>query len=112
MRIEHRTSFEQGARTPVGPDRRGEPETQLPHDFAAWYNDHRATVYRYIRFRVATREMAEDVTSDVFMKALRVVLALVVSHHFGRGVNCQASRRGPPMLPGQREPPIVSENGP
>jgi RNA polymerase sigma-70 factor (ECF subfamily) len=28
-------------------------------------------VYRYVRFRVATRETAEDVTSEVFMKALR-----------------------------------------
>ena len=73
MRIEHGTSFGRGARAPVGPDRRGEPDTQLPHDFAAWYNDHRATVYRYVRFRVATRETAEDVTSSVFMKALRAI---------------------------------------
>ena len=45
--------------------------TQLPPDFAEWYVDHRPTVYRYVRFRVATRETAEDVTSQVFMKALR-----------------------------------------
>ena len=30
-------------------------------------------VYRYVRFRVATRETAEDVTSQVFMKALRSI---------------------------------------
>ena len=44
---------------------------KLPQDFGAWFNDHRSVVYRYVRFRVATREAAEDVTSDVFMKALR-----------------------------------------
>ena len=43
----------------------------LPRDFEAWYHDHRATVYRYVRFRVATRETAEDVTSEVFLKAFR-----------------------------------------
>ncbi len=43
----------------------------LPEDFEAWYHDHRTTVFRYVRFRVATRETAEDVTSEVFMKALR-----------------------------------------
>ena len=43
----------------------------LPPDFAAWYSDHRTAVFRYVRFRVATRETAEDVTSEVFMKALR-----------------------------------------
>jgi len=45
--------------------------TGLPQDFDAWYRDHQSSVYRYIRFRVATREAAEDVTSEVFMKALR-----------------------------------------
>jgi RNA polymerase sigma-70 factor (ECF subfamily) len=44
---------------------------ELPQDFEAWFHDHRSVVYRYVRFRVATREAAEDVTSDVFMKALR-----------------------------------------
>jgi RNA polymerase sigma-70 factor (ECF subfamily) len=43
----------------------------LPPDFEAWYRDHRSVVYRFVRFRVGTREVAEDVTSDVFMKALR-----------------------------------------
>ncbi len=45
----------------------------LPHDFEGWYNEHRSTVFRYVRFRVATREAAEDVTSEVFMKALRSI---------------------------------------
>jgi RNA polymerase sigma-70 factor (ECF subfamily) len=45
----------------------------LPHDFETWYEQHRSVVYRYVRFRVATREAAEDVTSDVFMKALRSI---------------------------------------
>ena len=43
----------------------------LPHDFAAWYEAYRSPVYRYVRYRVASREVAEDVTSDVFFKALR-----------------------------------------
>ncbi len=44
---------------------------ELPPDFEAWFRDHREPVYRYVRFRVATRDVAEDLTSDVFMKALR-----------------------------------------
>ncbi len=43
----------------------------LPGEFARWYREHRGTVFRYVRFRVASREAAEDVTSEVFMKALR-----------------------------------------
>jgi len=46
-------------------------EAPLPRDFGVWYVEHQSAVYRYIRFRVATRETAEDVTSVVFMKALR-----------------------------------------
>lgn len=46
-------------------------DTTLPPDFSLWYHSHRETVFRYVRFRVATREAAEDVTSEVFMKALR-----------------------------------------
>jgi len=43
----------------------------LPNDFGTWFREHQSAVFRYVRFRVATREAAEDVTSDVFMKALR-----------------------------------------
>jgi len=45
----------------------------LPQDFEAWFHEYRGSVYRYVRFRVATREVAEDVTSEVFMKALRSI---------------------------------------
>ena len=46
---------------------------ELPPDFEAWFRDHRESVYRYVRFRVATREVAEDITSEVFLKALRAL---------------------------------------
>lgn len=45
--------------------------TDLPESFETWFREHRSAVFRYVRFRVATRETAEDVTSEVFMKALR-----------------------------------------
>lgn len=47
------------------------PEEPLPRDFEVWYTEYQSAVYRYVRFRVASREVAEDVTSVVFMKALR-----------------------------------------
>ncbi len=53
---------------PAGPPR---PHPILPPDFESWFRDYREPVYRYVRFRVATREVAEDITSEVFMKALR-----------------------------------------
>jgi len=65
MRIEQEVAHQ-------GTDRRQAlPEAPLPRDFSAWYVEHQSAVYRYVRFRVATREVAEDVTSVVFMKALR-----------------------------------------
>jgi RNA polymerase sigma-70 factor (ECF subfamily) len=48
-------------------------ECRLPPDFSQWFRDYQPTVYRYVRFRVASREAAEDVTSQVFMKALRAL---------------------------------------
>ncbi len=47
------------------------PGAPLPRDFEVWYTEYQSAVYRYVRFRVASREVAEDVTSVVFMKALR-----------------------------------------
>ncbi len=55
-----------------GPAKRREREKDsLPSEFESWYVEYQSTVYRYVRFRVAIREVAEDVTSVVFMKALR-----------------------------------------
>lgn len=52
-------------------ERRPRTEDSLPSEFEEWYTEYQSAVYRYVRFRVATREVAEDVTSVVFMKALR-----------------------------------------
>ena len=60
----------------TGPGRvrtRGARPSPLPHDFESWFDEHRDAVYRYVRYRVASRETAEDVTSEVFMKALRSI---------------------------------------
>lgn len=48
-------------------------DSHLPPDFEQWFHDYRSAVYSYVRFRVSTRETAEDVTSEVFMKALRSI---------------------------------------
>lgn len=72
MQAKHEVSVQ--ATEQSSPETRSSParkKSALPHDFEAWFHDHRASVYRYVRFRVASRETAEDVTSDVFMKALR-----------------------------------------
>ena len=64
-----------GTSTPPGTEARpevaGARPGPVPGTFEGWYHEHRTSVYRYVRFRVATREAAEDVTSEVFMKALR-----------------------------------------
>lgn len=56
------------SRRPASAERKG---SVLPESFEGWYAEYRSTVYRYVRFRVASRDMAEDLTSDVFLKALR-----------------------------------------
>jgi len=55
------------------PRAEGRVEGELPPDFEQWFRDYQPTVYRYVRFRLANRETAEDVTSQVFMKALRAI---------------------------------------
>ena len=39
--------------------------------FAALYRDNVQTIYRYIYYRVNDRQLAEDLTSDVFMRAMK-----------------------------------------
>lgn len=56
-----------------GPRADSRPEPGLPPDFSAWFREYQPTVYRYVRFRLANREAAEDVTSEVFMKALKAL---------------------------------------
>jgi RNA polymerase sigma factor (sigma-70 family) len=65
MRMEQETPARVTHRAPA------RASENLPRDFEGWFHDHRSAVFRYVRFRVATREAAEDVTSEVFMKALR-----------------------------------------
>jgi RNA polymerase sigma factor (sigma-70 family) len=57
----------------AGSAARPRAEPRLPQDFGEWFRDHRPRVYRYVRFRLPTREAAEDVTSEVFLKALRAL---------------------------------------
>jgi len=58
---------------PGDPDAEAVGSSGLPAEFAAWYEEHRPTVYRYVRYRLSSRETAEDVTSTVFFKALRAL---------------------------------------
>lgn len=62
-----------GSAIPARPEQGAGQPADLPPEFDVWFRDHRETVYRYVRFRVATRESAEDITSDVFLKALRAL---------------------------------------
>ena len=68
------TKPRQRSDAPRSPPREAVPaSSDLPPDFEAWFRDYRESVYRYVRFRVPTREVAEDVTSEVFLKALRAL---------------------------------------
>ena len=40
-------------------------------EFLALYQEHLASIYRFVYSRVGSREEAEDLTSQVFMKAIR-----------------------------------------
>lgn len=47
------------------------PETATPEELGRWYEAYWPRVYRYVRWRVAGREAAEDVVGAVFQTALR-----------------------------------------
>jgi len=44
-----------------------------PTAFGTLYDRHVSAVYRYVYYRVRDDSEAEDLTSDVFMKALRAI---------------------------------------
>lgn len=53
----------------VGPGRPGEPPDA--HNLQALYEQHLPAIYRFIYSKVGNREEAEDLTSQVFLKAVR-----------------------------------------
>ena len=44
-----------------------------PEHFGALYDQYFPQIYRYVASRVRSRELAEDITSEVFFKALRAI---------------------------------------
>ncbi len=44
-----------------------------PESFGALYDHYFPQIYRYVAARVGSRELAEDITSEVFFKALRAI---------------------------------------
>ncbi|MHB1501709.1 MAG: RNA polymerase sigma factor [Candidatus Dormibacteria bacterium] len=44
-----------------------------PEAFGALYDHYFPQIYRYVASRVGSRELAEDITSEVFFKALRAI---------------------------------------
>jgi len=44
-----------------------------PEHFGALYDQYFPQIYRYVASRVRNRELAEDITSEVFFKALRAI---------------------------------------
>jgi RNA polymerase sigma-70 factor (ECF subfamily) len=61
-----------GAQEPCGSNERaGASNTLAAPPINALYEDHLAAIYRFIFSKVGNREEAEDLTSQVFMKAVR-----------------------------------------
>jgi RNA polymerase sigma-70 factor (ECF subfamily) len=54
-------------------DTRASPQPFNPdgQEFLSLYQEHLTSIYRYVYSRVGSREEAEDLTSQVFMKAVR-----------------------------------------
>jgi RNA polymerase sigma-70 factor (ECF subfamily) len=52
------------------PDAGAEGEPVL-EEFGRWYETYRARLYRYVRWRVQGREIAEDLVARIFLRALR-----------------------------------------
>ena len=55
----------------AGWDQQGGPPGGRREAFARMYDNHMPDIYRYIHYRVGNTSLAEDLTADVFEKALR-----------------------------------------
>jgi RNA polymerase sigma-70 factor (ECF subfamily) len=51
----------------------------------AWYEEHGAAVYNYVRFHVASPDVAEDVTGETFLRALRAAEQFDAARGSARG---------------------------
>jgi len=70
-------SERQHVREPDGTRLSGETNEQ---DFRAFYQENVTLIYRFVRGKVGNREEAEDLTSQVFLKAVRRMNAERSSH--------------------------------
>ena len=51
----------------------GDPSRYEQQEFQTFYEEHLAMIYRYVYSKVGNREEAEDLTAQIFMKAVRSV---------------------------------------
>ncbi|GAC1377671.1 MAG: hypothetical protein NVS2B12_28340 [Ktedonobacteraceae bacterium] len=51
----------------------GDPSRHEQQEFQTFYEEHVAMIYRYVYSKVGNREEAEDLTAQIFMKAVRGV---------------------------------------
>ncbi len=49
----------------------GDPSRYEQQEFQTFYEEHLAVIYRYVYSKVGNREEAEDLTAQIFMKAVR-----------------------------------------
>ncbi|GCE31722.1 RNA polymerase sigma24 factor [Dictyobacter alpinus] len=51
----------------------GNPSEQEPQEFQTFYQEHLGMIYRYVYSKVGNRQEAEDLTTQIFMKAIKNV---------------------------------------
>ena len=51
----------------------GNPSGEEPLEFQTFYQEHLGMIYRYVYSKVGNRQEAEDLTTQIFMKAIRNV---------------------------------------